>query len=177
MDIYNEWLVKKKRTGKDTAISFAAVAVGIILCWILIQVIAVFPILSTIVLLVIAGMIWGIYRIITSSNLEYEYIFTNGEMDVDKITNARSRKRVTVVNARKIDILAHKSAPEFKRSLDDDSIKKLYACTSPDSEDLYFLLFRDEDDDDTLKMLLFNPNDKILDGFKKYNPRRVFINE
>lgn len=177
MDIYNEWIVKKKKTGKDIALAFGSVILGLAVCYVLFNVLSKIPGLATFMLLAVAGVIWGIYRVVTAMNLEYEYIFTNGEMDVDKIVNVRSRKSVVTVNARKIEILAHRSHEEFKRNLENESIKKVRACTSLNSEDLYFVLFHDENDGDAMKMLLFNPNNKILDGFKKYNPRRVFINE
>lgn len=175
MDIYNEYIVKKKKTGRDIAISCLAVVLGLAVCYAALTVLSAVPLLSTFMLLIVAAVVWGIYKVIAMTNLEYEYIFTNGEMDVDKIINRRSRKRVTVVNARKIDILAHRSHEDFKANFENAEIKKVNACISPDSEDLYFLMFRDENEGETLKMLLFNPNDKLLDGFKKYNPKRVFI--
>ncbi len=174
MDIYNEYIVKKKKTGKDIAVSCLALVLGLAICYVALNVLRAIPLLSTFMLLIVAAVVWGIYKVIAMTNLEYEYIFTNGEMDVDKIINRRSRKRVTVVNARKIEILAHRSHEDFKTNMENGAVKKINACTSIDSEDLYFMLFYDENEGETLKMLLFNPNDRLLDGFKKYNPKRVF---
>lgn len=175
MDIFNEYIVKKKKTGADIAVSCLAVALGLAICYAALTILRYVPLLSTFLLLVVAAVVWGIYKVVAMTNLEYEYIFTNGEMDVDKIINRRSRKRMTVVNARRIDILAHRSHEDFKANFENAAVKKINACTSPDAEDLYFILFRDESDGETPKMLLFNPNDKLLEGFRKYNPKRVFI--
>ena len=42
-----------------------------------------------------AGLaLFGGYHLTTRMDVEYEYIFTNGEVDVDKITAQRSRKRL-----------------------------------------------------------------------------------
>ena len=43
--------------------------------------------------MVIVLIFYIAYRINTSFDVEFEYILTNGELDIDKITHKRRRKR------------------------------------------------------------------------------------
>ena len=79
------------------------------------------------------------------------------------------------LNTRKIEIMATKNNRAFQRNLEDRSLKKVYACTSVQAEDLCFLVYIEESG--ARKMLLFNPNEKIRDGIRRYNPQKVFLND
>ncbi len=171
MDIFIEQLVKKKKGAKEAVLVVGAIVLGLILIFLSLQLFAV-PFLGTFVLLIVAAIIFGIYMLVTSINLEYEYIMTNGELDVDKIINVRKRKRMVSVNAREIEMLAPSSDHAFHGVMMNKEIKKIYACDSVESDNLYFVLFKNGE---TKTALLFNPNEKVLNGFKQFNPRSVTI--
>lgn len=44
------------------------------------------------------GIIYGGYYLITNLIIEYEYILTNGDLDIDKIVAQRSRKRLATLD-------------------------------------------------------------------------------
>lgn len=173
MDIFIEQLVKKKKGAKEAVMVIASIIGGLILIFLSLQLVVI-PFLGTFVLLIVAAIVFGIYLLVTSVNLEYEYIMTNGEMDVDKIINVRKRKRMVSVNAREIEMLAPASDHAFHGIMMNKEIKKIYACDSADSKDLYFILFKNGDNKTAL---LFNPNEKVLNSFKQFNPRNVTIAE
>lgn len=171
MDIFTECMVKKKKGTIDY--------LKVVLCiLIIITVLMAMPFVSQvkyvgiILFMVCAGVIYLLYNIIISINLEYEYIFTNGAMDVDKIIAARRRKRITSLNARSIEIMASVHSNEAGAYANDKSIKRYYACTSVDDSDTYFVIYSEND---KKYMLIFNPNETIKDGFKRLNPQKVFL--
>jgi hypothetical protein len=45
-------------------------------------------------LLIMIGFIWLAWYLAGTQSIEYEYILTNAELDIDKITAKRSRKRL-----------------------------------------------------------------------------------
>jgi hypothetical protein len=99
-------------------------------------------------------------------NLEYEYIVTNGEMDVDKIMGRRSRKRLLTVDCRNFDILAPYS-PEFRAEYESQTIAATVDVSShPEAPGRWFAVFHAKDGKRTL--LIFEPNEKMLDAFRKY---------
>ncbi len=168
MDIFVEQLVKKKRDAKDYLIVVLSIAAALGLMWLLFSFITTF--IGFFAFIVVAVLLYAIYLLVTSINLEYEYCFTNGAFDVDKIINVRKRKRITELNAREIEIMASRKSPEFNRYLTNPAFKKVYACEDRNSDDLYFVIYNENGEQ---KMLLFTPNDKIKDGFQKFNPQKV----
>ena len=98
-DLYSELLVKKEQTVKDQAIKilliffivFTAIA-GLLLtplAWVL-----------TIALGVAA------YFVMPLLDLEYEYVFVNGELDIDRIASKSKRKRMKSFDLAKMEIMA-----------------------------------------------------------------------
>ena len=89
MDSFKEQIVRKIPTKNDKIqkifIMIASVALAA-LCFI-------FPFgtqFSVIGIFLAAAALYGGYYLTTKLDVEYEYIFTNGEIDVDKITAQRS---------------------------------------------------------------------------------------
>ena len=173
MDIFVEHLVKKKRTGKDF-VKILACLVGVLIILMFVPVVLMIKLVGPIAFTACIGLIYLLYRLITATNLEYEYCFTNGALDVDKVINMRNRKRLLEVNARKIDMMASTKNREFKRYLNDSTTKKVYACTHIDDEGVYFVIFPGKNG---RTMLLFNPNEKIKEGFRRYNPQKVTLDD
>jgi len=102
-DVFKEQLVKKAATGKDTAIRFGIVALAVIILFICMNV----TFLQTFILFIAAALCFGAYLLITRFNIEYEYIFTNGELDIDIIYNKNNRKRLFSSTVKDFEIMAH----------------------------------------------------------------------
>lgn len=88
MDVFVEQIVAIKKTGKD----FAAY-VGIVLLALILMLIG-YIFLTSIFIVVAAVVMFGAYKLFLRLNIEYEYIITNGTMDIDKIIAKSSRKRM-----------------------------------------------------------------------------------
>ena len=172
MDIFVEQLVKKKRDSKDYLIILAGIIGALLVIYVLGALMFSIPLMGFIIFIVACGLIYLLYMLITSVNLEYEYCFTNGSFDVDAIVNVRKRKRLTEFNAREVEIMAKRSHPDFERYMNNQSYQKVYACVDKNSSELYFAVYNENGSG---KMLLFNPNEKIRDGFKKFNPQKVAL--
>ena len=129
MDSYCEYLVKKKNGGKELGLRALIIVAALALCVIFLMLGFVIPTFSMITTLLAAGALYGGYILITNMNVEYEYIATNGEMDVDKIVAKRRRKRLITVNARTFERFG-----PFKESdhTGETYSNRVYACTAPD---------------------------------------------
>lgn len=177
MDIFIEQLVKRKRKVMD----FIRIGVCVLAMFILIYFLPLgMSILAEsglgfILFVVCCCLVYLLYILVTATNMEYEYCFTNGALDVDKIINKRSRKRLTEVNARRIEVMESTQTPAFARIKSDRGIKKIYACSDVNEKDTYYIDYTD--DNGKRFALIFNPNDKIKDGFRRYNPQKVFLND
>ncbi len=170
MDIFTEQLVKRKMTGLDIIKLVACIIAALVILPLMFMFAA--TTWGTIFLLIGAGLLYFIWNFSQTVSLEYEYCFTNGALDVDKVIAARRRKPVISLNARDIEVMADVNDRAYRNYMQNENVKKIYACSSVKDEGVYFVVFENNGDK---KMLLFNPNDTIKDGFKRLNPQKVFL--
>ncbi len=172
MDIFVEYLVKKKKKTVDY-LKMAGISFGgtLVLFFAFLMLTAYIPQLSSIALLLVVGGFYGIYLLITSFNIEYEYSMVNNEIDIDKIVNVRRRKRMTTINIRTIECFGRKNdGSEFESCMKNTHTEKIYACRDKDDDSVYYAVYRENDAD---KMILFNPSDKMLEKMHKLNPHKI----
>jgi hypothetical protein len=97
-------------------------------------------------------------------HVEYEYILTNGEMDIDRILGQTRRKRMLSVDCRQFDILAPMTK-EFEREYTSKTLtKKLDYSSGASAQGRVFAIFNGKDGARTL--LVFEPNEGILLALK-----------
>lgn len=97
MDRFSEQLIKKEATGKDMFIRGLDIAAAMALIAALIFAFAFIGIVS---LAVAAAVIWGTVWLLQGTSVEYEYIVTNDDLDIDKIIGKRKRKRLVTLSLR-----------------------------------------------------------------------------
>ncbi len=166
-DIFVEQMVERKQTGKNLLIK-----IGIIIAAILVDIIFFFvPILNFFFLfaLVLSGLL--AIRFIRGQSVEYEYAFTNGDLDIDKIMGKKMRKRVLNIDCKNFEIMA-KMTEEYKAEYSSGVITKtIDASSSTASENRWFARFIDSDGANTL--LIFEPNEKVLNAMWRYIPGKL----
>ena len=117
-----------------------------------------------------AGLIYLAYRFITSRNVEFEYIVTNGELDIDKIISQRKRKRIFSASCKEFDIIARVKSNSFSQSV--QSIKnRIDASSSINSPDAYFATLNYKGEK---TLVIFEPDERMLNNFKLFIPERYF---
>ena len=117
MDIFIEQLVKKNREAKDYLVIVGGIIAALLVVYILGSLMLAVPYVGFVIFIVVCGLIYLLYNLITSVNMEYEYAFTNGDFDVDAIINLKKRKRLTELNAREIELMGSRSNTNFERYL------------------------------------------------------------
>lgn len=172
MDTFIEILLKKKTTGWDfLAMAGIAVLAGVLTFIMIFILLPMFSVFASIIFLLFVGVIYGAYKWITSFKVEYEYILVNGEMDVDKIVDKKSRNRLTTVKLREMEAFGvYKNSTAVQKYMNNREVKKVFACTYKNDEGVYYAVYFEKTDK---KLLLFNPNEKMLNVIKKVNPLKV----
>ena len=175
MDVFTEYMVKKQNTAKDIVLKLLCVLGAVVLLAVALfaiplaaQLGQIGQLITMIAPLIGVGGVFGAWYLITSMNVEYEYILTNGEMDVDKIIARRRRKRMLTVNARKFEAFGNYRAQDHAGK---DYASRVYACTSPDDPGNYYAVLTHATLGKTL--LVFTPNDRVLEGLRSYIPRQA----
>lgn len=151
MDRFSEQLIKKEATGKDMFIRGLDIATAMALIFALVFAFAYIGIVSV---AVAAAVIWGCVWLLQGTTVEYEYIVTNDDLDIDKIIGKRKRKRLVTVSLKTVTEIG-----EYKSDyrLDSDVAVMAHDETGVDMWYLYA---------DTAKYgklaLVFNPDKNTL---------------
>jgi len=165
MDTFIEKIIVRKKTAKDYLMIVGALLGGLILFFAL----QLVSFLRPFFIIVAAAIVYFIYQVVIGRNIEYEYIVTNGDLDIDMIIAQRRRKRIFSANCKDFDIVAKLKGGYNDRRVSDVS-KKIEAVSSIDSDDVYFatLMYKGE-----RTAVLFEPDDRMLKSFKIFIPRKV----
>lgn len=160
MDTFAEQLVYKYPSSKDNAKKFLIYAVAVILAFI--TIILTLPTwLGGFGLVLAGGIAWLGYFLGTKQYIEYEYIITNGEIDIDKIV-AKS-KRTRLITVKVSDFTAY--GPLTDDVQDDDNLTLVLASENTGVDDWY----ADFDNDAYGKTrLIFTPNSQFKECINPY---------
>lgn len=169
MDIFVEYIVKRKK-GKKEYVKIAAIIVAAIVLAMLTPMLMLVPVVGSLSVLCTVAVIYGAYYLITNLNVEYEYILTNGELDVDTIINRRSRKRLITVQVKNFEFVAPTGTSEFKSEENANFTRVIDASSANIEHKAYFAVFNK--DGQRIK-LVFEPTEKMLDVFETIVPRNV----
>ena len=106
-DYYTEQLIKKQTTMKDVFLKALLVSLSIVS----VLIVFLFPLGIIIPIGVIAATVILIRRL----DVEYEYLYVNGDLDIDKIMHKAKRKRVFSMNVNDLEVLAPIDAIELRQ--------------------------------------------------------------
>lgn len=168
MDVFMEQVVEKTPTSRDkmlelwVKVSAFALAFGLVLASI-----AFFPYIAPLALFVGCAAVWLAFRLSKKLVVEYEYAFTNGELDVDKIIGKSKRKRLCSVQ---IGTITSFGIWNDDMEVEADSTMVI-ASDNSGTLDEYFMDFKYKDYGDTT--LFFSPNAKMLELIVPYLPREI----
>ena len=160
MDVFVEQIVAIKKTGKD----FAAY-VGIVLLALILMLIA-YLFLTSIFIAVAAAVIFGAFKLILKLNVEYEYIVTNGTMDIDKIIAKSSRKRMI-----SFDVSSIQRVEKFTGILPNNIEKDCFFACNKNDENAFVVYYKEEGKHQ--QSFVFAPNEKVREAIKSVLPRYV----
>ena len=164
-DLYSECLVKKESTPRDAAVQYGMIAL-IVLC--AAAGLFLFPVF------LIGAVALGVaaYFIIPGTDLEYEYLFVNGELDIDKIMAKSKRKKAKTVDLSEADIIAPLNSHRLDYYNGNSQLKVYdYSSGNPDHK-RFAAIIREEGQ--TCK-LIFEPDETMANAIKKSSPGKVFL--
>lgn len=164
-DLYSEVLVKRQPTMKDKLIKAGliiftggAVAAGLVM-----------PVLW----IVAIGLGVACYFIFQKTDLEYEYLFVNGELDVDVIMGKAKRKRIKSFDMQAVEIIA----PLNSHRVDyykGNTRMKTFDYSSGVAEHKQYMMIVNDSKEGSCKVIL-EPGDELADYMKKSAPSKVFL--
>ncbi len=162
-ETYAEVVVKRKETASTMAIRVALI---------LIAVLAFFLTFTNSILFILTAIfIAGLFYLFPRLNLEYEYVYCDGQLDFDKIMGKSSRKNLLKIQFEQVVTMA----PEGSHALDGYTYvqTKVKDFSSRDKSKKPYVIVTKEGDKVT--KILFEPNQKMIDIIRSKYPRKVTI--
>ncbi|HPB16577.1 MAG: DUF6106 family protein [Clostridia bacterium] len=127
---YYEKTVYRKKTGKDDLISLAAVVGTLAIC------IVSYYFLKTYSFIIWLGVVYACYRIVASRKFDYEYIFVEDTLTIDKIINKSRRQNIFTHSLKDFEILAYKDSAYLNEYV--NNVQQVIDVSAPGSEDTVF---------------------------------------
>lgn len=162
-DTYTELIVKRKTP--TTYIVLKGVLIGITVVTFLLGLVNQLAFFAGIILVVID------YFLFTSWDLEFEYLYVNGTLDIDKIMSKSKRKRVKSLDMQKLEMIAPIDSYHLD-SYKNGKFTELDVSSGVKENKLYVMIINDNNE--RLKVI-FEPNDRILDSIRTIAPRKVIL--
>lgn len=159
MDIFCEQIVPIKKT----FLTYLAIAALLIAAVVISVVLFIYSGQFPILILGIVGVIYGTAKLLPLFSVEYEYIVTNGTVDIDKIIGKRERRRILsfeckdIVRTGKFTGSAVQAGPSAKT----------YFCGN--KENAHYLV----GGENKKFVLIFSPNEKTINAIKECAPRTI----
>lgn len=160
-ELYSEWIVKKKAPSWGFAVK--------VLLIILTVLIAVFAMVIPLLFIVAIALGYLTYRLSLNWNLEYEYTYVNGELDIDKIMAKSRRKRCAVLSMEQTEIVA----PEGAHQLDNYNSTpcKTMDFSSGVAENKKYIMYATYNNE--MVKVIFEPNERMINDMWNTSPRKV----
>lgn len=169
MDNFAEQLVKKNETSSDklkrvvmTVIGTAAALLLLLLSALQLQ----NGLVATVGIILSVAAAFGTFHLVQSSMVEYEYTFTNGELDIDKIIAKKKRSEMLTVNVRKFTAFG-----KYEDGMEETEDMTVVLVSDNIAEHEYYADFEHEEYGVT--RLVFAPNEKMLSNIRKSLPAKL----
>ena len=103
------------------------------------------------------------------TDVEYEYLYIDKEIVIDRIYNQSKRKRVATYSFEKIEVIAPIKSYHLSNFGKVSDNPKDYSIGFEDKPDLRYIMFYEGKE-----QVLFSPNEELIKAMKNAAPRKVF---
>ena len=124
----------------------------------------------TVILLVVAVVTGlGAYFINLITDLEYEYLYLDKELTIDKVMAKTKRKRVAVYQLDRVEILAPIKSYHLDNYKNRNTKSKDYSIGYEEQPDLRYVMFYEGGE-----KLILSPSPEMIKVMRNVAPRKVF---
>lgn len=169
MDNFAEQLVKKNETSSDKTRRIMLIVVGVLFTLALAALSILQlgnPVMSLLGLVLAAASGYGTYHFVQNTYVEYEYTFTNGELDVDKIIAKKKRREMLSTSVRQFTDFG-----KYDDGMEESADMTVILATDNIASHEYYADFNDESVGPA--RLIFAPDERMLENIKKALPAKL----
>ena len=149
-DLYSELLVKKEPTAKDSIVKYGMIVLT--------------------VLAVGAGLF--ISPMLPRTDLEYEYLFVNGEFDIDMVMSKSKRKKVMSMNLSEADLVAPLDSHRMDYYNGNSRLKTLDYSSGNQQHRRFAVIIKSGGEN---CKIIIEPDEQMAQAIKNSAPSKVFL--
>lgn len=127
-------------------------------------------IISIVIFLVIGAAAVLIFLYRDRIKTEYEYTFTNGQMDFAQVFNNKKRKALGTMNVRNVQACGLVASGSFQRYINMPGIKRTNWFLNREAELLYFFFEKEGQK----RIIIIEPSQEMVSNIKKFLPQGVW---
>lgn len=164
-DLYSELLVKKDKTAKDSLLKYGLI---------ILTVLAVFAglIITPLALIIAVALGIACYFVIPKTDVEYEYLFINGDFDIDMIMSKTKRKKVKSFKLSESDLAAPLDSHRMDYYNGNQNMKVLDFSSGNPEHKRFGVITRL---DGNLCKIILEPDEALAQAMKNSAPSKVFL--
>jgi len=151
-DVYKEQMVKQAPTVKDRLLQCGSLFLAAVILYLAMMFASQFFVFA------LAAVGFGVYYLFGFLSREYEYILTNGDLDVDCIYGKSRRKRIFSGELKSFDMMAHVDDMGYESVFKNAVVRKDCSDGKPSANTYKFSApYKGKQ-----TFILFTPNDEML---------------
>lgn len=160
-ETYVEWLVKKKTPSYMTFLKILTIMLAV--CFIVVG----FVIMPAL----LVGLVFGVaaYFIYMNADLEYEYLYVDKELTIDKVMAKSKRKRVASFELDKMEIVAPIKSWHLDNYKNRNDKLVDYSSGEEKQPDRRYVFYYEGK-----QKVIFEPNEEMIKAMQMVAPRKVF---
>ena len=164
-DLYSELLVKKDKTAKDSLLKYGLIVLTVL---------AVFAglIITPLALIIAVALGIACYFVIPKTDVEYEYLFINGDFDIDMIMSKTKRKKVKSFKLSEADLAAPLDSHIMDYYNGNQNMKVLDFSSGNPEHKRFGVITRL---DGNLCKIILEPDEALAQAMKNSAPSKVFL--
>ena len=160
-DFYIEQLVKRRNTKRSGLLKILLLLGGCAS----VMLVKVSPFLVVVPL----AVFFCILKYFRVTSVEYEYVFFNGNIDIDKVMSKTSRKRLISTGLHEVEVVAPTGSLEIQQYR---KVKKYNYSSRRKGVTTYQMVINHKG---RRARIVFEPNEEFLKEMKLSSPRKVFF--
>lgn len=133
---------------------------------------AMFTIPNLILTVLFLGMAILLYLYRDRLKTEYEYTFTNGDLDFAQVYNNQKRKSLGTMRVKNVESFGPVDSETFRKLINMPNIKRKNWFLNREAN-LYFFYYQKENSEK--HMIIFEPSEELVEYIRKYLPHGVYL--
>ena len=174
MDHFMEEIVIRRNRTLQEVLYFTAnvtmVLFALIGFWMLANIFSSFSLPTLVILVFFGGIAVFLYLYKDRLRTEYEYTFTNGDLDFAQVFNNQKRKNLGTMRVKNVESFGPVDSEPFRKLINMPQLKRHNWFLNRDAQ-LYYFYYQKES---SRTVIVMEPSQDLVDTIRKYLPHGVY---